>query len=156
MSSLPANTNTPAARSISIGGIVSPPAPWVTSATPASAIVSAASAAFRSVMPPRQKPWLIVTLPPKPSARVRAQISWTSKRPISPRLVQMDVEPDPVPCGDREDAVELTFRIAVDLQGVDAADQIGALAHRRVEQVEDTGAAHDAALRKGDDLHAHK
>ena len=27
--------------------------------------------------PPRQKPWLIVTLPPRPSALVRAQISWT-------------------------------------------------------------------------------
>jgi hypothetical protein len=34
----------------------------------ASAIVSAASAAFRSVTPPKQKPWLIVTLPPRPSA----------------------------------------------------------------------------------------
>jgi len=44
MSSLPTNTSTPAASSISIGGMVSPPAPWVTSATPASAIVSAASA----------------------------------------------------------------------------------------------------------------
>jgi len=46
--------------------------------------------------------------------------------------------------------------VAIDLQRVDAADQIGAAAHRRVEQVEDAGAAHDAALRKGDDLHAHK
>src|SRR3954454_19789752 len=36
MSSFPANTSTPAARRISIGGITSPPAPWVTSATPAS------------------------------------------------------------------------------------------------------------------------
>ncbi len=63
--------------------------------------------------------------------------------------------PTPCRCGDREDAVELTLRVAIDLQGVDAADQIGAVPHRRVEQVEDAGAAHDAALRKGDDLHAH-
>ncbi len=69
--------------------------------------------------------------------------------------MQVDVEPDPVPCRDREDAVELPLRVAIDLQRVDAADQIGALAHRRVEQVEDAGAAHHTALRKGDDLHAH-
>jgi hypothetical protein len=80
------------------------------------------------------------------------------------RLVQVNVEPDTVPCRDGKDAVELTpcssqgqaLGIAIDLQRVDAADQIGAAAHRRVEQVEDVGAAHDAALRKGDDLHAHK
>ena len=44
----------------------------------------------------------------------------------------------------------------ISLQRVDAADEIGTLAQRRVEQVEDAGAAHDAALRKGDDLRAHK
>jgi hypothetical protein len=36
--------------------MVSPPAPWVTSAMPTSAIVSAAPIAFSSVTPPRQKP----------------------------------------------------------------------------------------------------
>ena len=63
----------------------------------------------------------------------------------------------PTPCraAIAEDAIELALWVAIDLQGVDAADQIGALAHRRVEQVEDAGAAHDAALRKGDDLHIH-
>src|ERR1700730_1379633 len=65
MSSLPANTTTPATRSISTGGMISPPAPWVTSATPASAIVAAVSVAFRSATPPRQKPWRIVALPPE-------------------------------------------------------------------------------------------
>ena len=50
------------------------------------------------------------------------------------RLVQVDVEPDTMPCGDRKDAVELPLRVAIDFQGVDAADQIGAAAHRRVER----------------------
>ena len=71
------------------------------------------------------------------------------------RLVQVDVEPDPMPCRDREDAVELPFGVAVDLQRIDAADQIGAVADGRVEQVEDARAAHHAALREGHDLHRH-
>jgi hypothetical protein len=109
MSSLPANTSTPAARSISSGGMVSPPAPWVTSATPASAIVSAASAAFRSVTPPRQKP-------------CRA-------------------------------AIALPLRVAGNFQRIDAANQIGAVANGRVEQVKDARTAHHAALRERNDLH---
>jgi hypothetical protein len=39
--------------------------------------------------------------------------------------VQVDVEPDTVPGGDGKDAVELTLGVAIDLQRVDAADQIG-------------------------------
>src|ERR1700730_7511564 len=35
-----------------------------------------------------------------------------------------NIEPDAVPRRDREDAVELPFRVAVDLQGIDAADQV--------------------------------
>src|SRR5712691_2112382 len=193
ISSFPAKTRTPAARSISKGGRVRPPAPWVTRATPAAAIASAAAAALRSVMSPRQKPWLIVTLPPRPSARVRAQISWTLKSPISPASCRWMSSPTPCRAaiakmpsrGSRHPresggpgATAAAFPLwipafagmtrrsgnllrshgsfLISLQGVDAADQIGALAHRRVEQIEDAGTAHDAALRKGDDLHAHK
>ena len=58
-----------------------------------------------------------------------------------------------MPCGDREDAVQLALRVAIDFQRIDAADQIGAVAHRRVEQIENARTAHHAALRKGDDLH---
>lgn len=50
-------------------------------------------------------------------------------------------QPDAMPCGDRKDAVELAVRVVIDLQGVDAADQSGALAYRRVEQIEDRGSA---------------
>ena len=66
-------------------------------------------------------------------------------------LVQVNVEPDAAPFGDGEDAVELALGIAVDLRRVDAADEIGAHRHRLVEQGKDAGAAHDAALREGDD-----
>jgi hypothetical protein len=52
----------------------------------------------------------------------------------------------------RKDAVELPFRVAVNLQRIDAADQIGAVANGSVEQVEDARAAHHAALREPDDL----
>ena len=48
------------------------------------------------------------------------------------RLVQVDVEPDTMPFGDGEDAVELTLGIAIDLQRVDAADQIGAAVLKRL------------------------
>ena len=64
------------------------------------------------------------------------------------RLVQVDVEPDSVPRRDREDAVELSLGIAIDFQRIDAADQIGAVADGRVEQVENARAAHHAALRE--------
>ena len=77
-------------------------------------------------MPPRQKPWL---------------------------LVQVNIEPNAVPRRDRKDTVELPLRVTVNLQRIDAADQIGAVANRRVEQVEDARTAHHAALRERDDLH---
>lgn len=71
------------------------------------------------------------------------------------RLVQVDVEPDAAPHRDREDAIELALGVAVDFKRVEAADEIGAIAHRQVEQVEHAWAAHHAALRKRDDLHPH-
>jgi hypothetical protein len=95
----------------------------VTSATPASAIISVAAAAFLSVMPPRQKPWLIVTLPPK-SPGAGTDLLDIEEAHLA-RLVQVDVEPDTMPRGDGEDTVELALGIAIDLQRVDAADQIG-------------------------------
>ena len=69
------------------------------------------------------------------------------------RLVQVNVEPDAVPRRDREDAVELPLRVAVNLQRIDATDQIGAVADGRIEQVEDARTAHHAALRERHDLH---
>ena len=71
------------------------------------------------------------------------------------RLVQVDVEPGPVPRRHREDAVQLALGIAIDFQRIDAADQIGPVADGRIKQVENARAAHHAALREGDDLHRH-
>ena len=65
----------------------------------------------------------------------------------------MNVEPDAVPRCDREDTVELPLRVAVNLQRIDAANQIGAIANGRIEQVEDARTAHHAALRERNDLH---
>jgi hypothetical protein len=45
------------------------------------------------------------------------------------RLVQMNVEPNAAPRRDREDTVELPLRVAVNLQRIDATDQIGAVAN---------------------------
>src|SRR5262249_40985152 len=50
-------------------------------------------------------------------------------------------------------AIELAFRVAIDFQRIDAADQLGTAADGRVEQVENTRAAHYPALRESDDLH---
>src|ERR1700730_5924604 len=69
------------------------------------------------------------------------------------RLLQMNVEPNAAPRSDREDAVELPLRVAVNLQRIDAADEIGAVANGRIEQVEDARTAHHAALRERNDLH---
>ena len=67
-------------------------------------------------------------------------------------IVQMDVEADAMPLGDAEDRVEMALDVVVDAGGIEPADEVGALAHRRVEQVGDAGDRHDAALREGDDL----
>ena len=48
------------------------------------------------------------------------------------RLVQVDVQPDAVPCRDPEDAVQLALGIAIDFQWIDAADQIGPVADGRI------------------------
>jgi hypothetical protein len=42
---------------------------------------------------------------------------------------------------------------AVNLQRIDATDEIGAVANGRIEQVEDARTAHHAALRERNDLH---
>ena len=76
------------------------------------------------------------------------------EQPHLARLVQMDVETDAMSIGNSKNAVELALGVAINLQWVDAADQIGAAPHRSLEQIKNTGAAHNAALRKGDDLHA--
>src|SRR6476659_10921290 len=52
-----------------------------------------------------------------------------------------------------EDTVELPLRVPVNLQRIDATDQIGAVANGRIEQVEDARTAHHAALRERNDLH---
>jgi hypothetical protein len=67
----------------------------------------------------------------------------------------MNVEPNAAPRRDREDTVELPLRVAVNLQRIDAADQIGAVANRRIKQVEDARATHHTALRERNDLHRH-
>jgi hypothetical protein len=91
-------------------------------------------------MSPRQKPWLNRDLAAQAQRAGAGTDLLDIEQPHLARLVQVDVEPDAMVRGDREDAVELALRIAIDLQGVDAADEIGALAHRRIEQVEDAGA----------------
>src|SRR5580704_10746263 len=57
------------------------------------------------------------------------------EQPHFARLVQMDIEPDAMPRSDGKDAVELPLRVAVDFQGVYAANQVGAGADRRFEEV---------------------
>ena len=47
----------------------------------------------------------------------------------------MNIEPNAEPRRDRKDTVELPLRVTVNLQRIDAADQIGAVANRRVKQV---------------------
>ena len=54
--------------------------------------------------------------------------------------------------GDREDDVEMALDVVVDPGGIEAADEIGAGADRRVEQIGDAGLGDHAALRKGDEL----
>ena len=67
-------------------------------------------------------------------------------------VVQVDVDAAAVARRDREDAVELRLRVAVDADRVEPADRFGAFAHGELEQLERAGADRHAALREGDQL----
>src|SRR5262249_13802700 len=69
------------------------------------------------------------------------------------RLMQVYVQPDAMSFRDAEYAVELAFGVAIDFQRIDAADHIGAVANRRIEQIENARAPHDTALPESNDLH---
>ena len=68
-------------------------------------------------------------------------------------IVQVDVDAHTVASGDAEDDREVAADVAVDPGRVEAADEIRAGRHRRVEQRGRPGITQDAALREGDDLH---
>ena len=60
----------------------------------------------------------------------------------------------PTPCllGDGENRIEMAGEVAVDTDWIEAAQQVGALRHRLVEQLRRARRAQHAALREGDDL----
>ena len=67
-------------------------------------------------------------------------------------VVQMDVDAHAAPLGDGEDRIEMAVEIAVDADGIEAAQKVGALGDGGVEQRGRARRAQDAALREGDDL----
>src|ERR1700722_14902477 len=69
-----------------------------------------------------------------------------------PGIVEMNIKPDPATLGDAEDRLEMSGDVIVDPRGIEAADEIGAVANGLIEQVLHAGIGEDAALRKGDDL----
>ena len=67
-------------------------------------------------------------------------------------FVEVDIDALVVLFGEAEDDVEAALGVAVDIGGVEAADQVGAFAEGGVEKVGGAGGGEDAALREGDDL----
>ena len=72
--------------------------------------------------------------------------------PERPRIVQVDIDADTMPLGDRKDRVEVSRHIVVDAGRIEPADKIGAIADRVVEQIGNAGTRDNAALRERDDL----
>lgn len=68
------------------------------------------------------------------------------------RFVQVNVDPDAVPCGDTEHHVEVRIGIAVERRRIEAADKAGAVADGGVEQVGGARRGEDTRLWKRDDL----
>ena len=90
---------------------------------------------------PRQKAWLIVTLPAMPSAAVRSMIRLHREHAELARLVQVDVDGAAEALGKAEHRVEMALGVAVDRARVDAADDLGAQAQRIVHQLDACRAA---------------
>ena len=67
-------------------------------------------------------------------ARLESRLS-SSERSLADLLEQVNA------LGQREDGVELALRVAVDGAGVEPADHIGAIRHRRLHQRQRAGAA---------------
>ena len=68
-------------------------------------------------------------------------------------VVQVDVDAAAVPVGDGEDGVQVLDRPLVEAGRVEAADQVGAGADGRLQQLGGPGADQQAALGEGDQLH---
>jgi len=66
-------------------------------------------------------------------------------------LVQVEVEPAAVFRDDREEPVELTDRVVIDQHRVQAADVLGSLRGRLLEELEHAGASQHAVLRERHD-----
>jgi hypothetical protein len=71
-------------------------------------------------------------------------------------VVQMDVDAHAAPLGDGEDRVEMAIEVAVDADGIEAAQKVGAFGDGGIEQRGRARRAQDAALREGDDLDGHQ
>jgi hypothetical protein len=84
-------------------------------------------------------------------SRSRADLLDAEKAKLA-RLVQMNIEPDPPPVRQGEYGVELPARIAIDDGGIDPTDKVRTRVERRIHEINDVRASHDAPLRKGHDL----
>ncbi len=85
---------------------------------------------------------------------MRSAIARSVSQPARPPLVKVDVDRGAVPLGEAEYDVQVPFAIAVERGWIETPDDVGALAHGRVQEVGGAGCGEDAALREGDDLDA--
>ncbi len=149
----PENTRTPAACRRLTGGIGTGPGAVVMIATPARASAEAVASNKRVVEFAETEG--VAHRDPAGKAERRGALGdhLQFARAYRAAVVQVNVDADAAPFGDAEDDVEMRFGVAVDALRIEAADEIGAFARRRVEEIGDAGLAQDARLRKGDDLH---
>ena len=64
----------------------------------------------------------------------------------------MHVDADTMQFRDRKNRIKLSGNIAIDASRIEAADKIGAVADRLIEQIGRTRVRNHAALRESDDL----
>ena len=153
MLSEPPNTSTPCSRRSFSGGMVAPPGPWLMIATPALASTSAVRAALSVGTEPKREGVAHGDLALQAGGRPCARRSPASARcrlrrrraggcrcrhrgaPAMPKMV-----------------LEMAVEIAVDADGIEAAQKVGALGDGLVEQLRGARRTRDAALREGHDL----
>ena len=67
-------------------------------------------------------------------------------------IVEVDIDADAAPFRHAEDDVEMAVEITIEARRIEAADEIGAEADRRIQKLRRAGARKDTALREGDEL----
>src|SRR5262249_25686228 len=88
-------------------------------------------------------------------ARARCNLA-QFKTAERPRVMQVNVDADPMAFSDGKDGVEVSGDVIVNPRGIESADEIGAVSNRLIEKVHHAWVSDHAALGKRDNLDSEK